>query len=150
MSTLQSRNSHYQDCSREKQMGQSSSCLTEREIGTISSGTNLNNENTSVKSTSQYKGELKAFEINALSSLHHYLNPWLGPSPHPQIPFSWRKIHSHFEEVIHPKSKAQAVFTNNHLSSSHTYEHTCTYEHTHNSNAPPAPFSIPDWDSPSF
>lgn len=75
MSTSQSRNGHYQGCNKEKKMGQSSSCLTVREIGSISSGTNLNNENTSVKSIPQYKGELKAFEINALSSLHHYLNP---------------------------------------------------------------------------
>lgn len=46
MSTLQSRSGHYQGCSREKQMGQSSSCLSKK--GTISSGTNLNNDNVQV------------------------------------------------------------------------------------------------------
>lgn len=43
MSNLQSRNGHYQGGSREKQMGQSSSCLSKR--GIISSGTNLNDDN---------------------------------------------------------------------------------------------------------
>lgn len=53
---------------------------------------------------------------------HHYLNPCSDMASTTSLQLE--EDLSHFHQVIHPESKPQAVFINNQLNSSHTYEHT--------------------------